>query len=276
LLEVRLARYHHGESLPTDDIVARESPLRINLNGKTLVRLMRMPGDEAELAAGFCLTEGLLSGRDEITGISRTSGGRSLPLWTPAEGKKEETGDTVEEVDVSAAVDGVEPGRFGFDVIRTGAGGGGFEDLERSVDFIAGSDVRFTPRVIEAAPGLLVEGQEVFRLTGATHGAGVFDRGGKMLVVSEDVGRHNAVDKALGHLLLAGVGIKDKGLILSGRVSFEMVIKGARAGVPLLCSVSAPTTLGVEAGGKAGVTLVGFLRGGSFNVYSHPERIGIS
>ena len=125
-----------------------------------------------------------------------------------------------------------------------------------------------------AAPAALLEGQEIFKLSGGTHGAGIFDASGRMLVVMEDVGRHNAVDKVLGYLLMSGESRGDKGMILSGRLSYEMVLKAARAGIPLVCSVSAPTARGVEVGEKTGVTLVGFLRGAGFNVYTHAGRIG--
>jgi FdhD protein len=159
-------------------------------------------------------------------------------------------------------------------IVRTGCGGA---DLDREVDLsgvYVDSNQVFAPEAILRLPDLLLAQQEIFRVSGGAHGAGLFDADGNVLVVKEDVGRHNAVDKVLGYLLMSGGSPRDKGMILSGRLSYEMVLKAARAGVPLVCSVSAPTALGVEVGRKTGVTMVGFLRGAGFNVYSHPSRIG--
>jgi FdhD protein len=266
LAGTQIVRYHGGEKYPADDFVAREEPLEVRLNGQPLVYLMRLPGDDAMLAAGFCFSEGLISSREDIDLLHHCLEGESAGEAAPGA-----PGNLVEiRAKLASGAERFDVAR----VVRTGCGGA---DLEREID-LAGikvdSEVRFSPGVVSKVPELLLEGQEVFRTTGGTHGAGVFDTDGRVLVVKEDVGRHNAVDKVLGHLLLSGESTANKGLILSGRLSYEMVLKGARAGIPLLCSVSAPTALGVEVGRKTGVTLVGFLRGGSFNVYSHPERVG--
>lgn len=262
----RIIRYQEGEKYPADDFVAREEPLEVRLNGRPIVYLMRLPGDDAMLAAGFCLSEGLISSRGDIELLHHCLEGAH-----PDEAASGVPGNLVEiEAKLAEGAERFDVAR----VVRTGCGGA---DLEREVD-LAGirvdGDVRFSAEVIARMPDLLLDGQEVFRATGGTHGAGAFDAEGRMVVVKEDVGRHNAVDKVLGYLLLSGDTTADKGLILSGRLSYEMVLKGGRAGIPLLCSVSAPTALGVEVGRKTGVTLVGFLRGGSFNVYSNPGRIG--
>jgi FdhD protein len=266
LAGAQIVRYHGGEKYPADDFVAREEPLEVRLNGQPIVYLMRLPGDDAMLAAGFCFSEGLISSREDIDLLHHCIEGEP-----PGEAAPGAPGNLVEiRAKLASGAERFDVAR----VVRTGCGGA---DMEREID-LAGikvdSEARFPSEVISRAPDLLLEGQEIFRTTGGTHGAGVFDKNGRVLVVKEDVGRHNAVDKVLGHLLLSGGSTADKGLILSGRLSYEMVLKGARAGVPLLCSVSAPTALGVEVGRKTGVTLVGFVRGASFNVYSHPERIG--
>ena len=272
-----MTRYHQGERYRANDVVAREEPLEVRLNGRTLVHLMRLPGDDVLLAAGFCFSEGLISGREQVEHIHYR--GEVDPDSIEAQllradvepGSGDRGSSNLVEIKAVTAT-GTE--RFDARVVRTGCGAA---DLSREID-LSGinveGDARFHPVVIEKAPGLLLEGQEVFRATGGTHGAGLFGTAGEMLVTREDVGRHNAVDKVLGHLLLSGERADDKGLMLSGRLSYEMVLKGARAGIPLICSISAPTALGVEVGRKTGVTLVGFLRGSSFNVYSHPERVG--
>lgn len=263
LSNVRLTRFHDGDACSDSDVVAREEPLEVRVNGQTVVYLMRLPGDDVPLAAGFCLSEGIISGKSDIDLIRHCAEGDG-----PGEG--DEVGGLVEIT--TRAASGME--RFeSARVIRTGCGGA---DLSRDVD-LSGisvtSDARFGADVLLRMPDLMLDGQGVFRGTGGTHGAGVFDAGGRMLVVMEDVGRHNAVDKVLGHLLLSGESAADKGLVLSGRLAYEMVLKAARAGIPLICSVSAPTSLGVQIGAATGVTVVGFLRGPGFNVYSHPGRV---
>jgi FdhD protein len=274
LFETSIVRFHQGSGYPADDVVAREEPLEIRLNGMTLVYLMRLPGDDVLLAAGFCLSEGLISSWSQVNLISHCSEGDGPGEQDPPAGDESEQSSGAGLVEITA--DGVgDAGRFdAARVVRTGCGAA---DLDREL-MLSGvsveSDTRFSAGVITRVPDLLLSGQYVFRETGGTHGAGLFDSTGEMIVVKEDVGRHNAVDKVLGHLLMSGTSPDDKGLILSGRLSYEMVLKAARAGIPLVCSVSAPTALGVEMGREAGVTLVGFLRGESFNVYTHPERIG--
>jgi FdhD protein len=130
--------------------------------------------------------------------------------------------------------------------------------------------------VVAGLPDALREGQRVFDQTGGLHAAGLFTPDGEAVAVREDVGRHNAVDKLVGRALLDGeVPLAERVLAVSGRVSFEIVQKAARAGLPMICAVSAPSSLAVDAGGELGVTVIGFVRGGGFNVYSHPERVAL-
>ena len=251
----RVFRYRESECFPADDVVVREEPLEVRLNGSTLVYLMRLPGDEVPLVAGFCLSEGLIREPGDLQLIRHCV---------------EPPGNLVE---VQARLSS-DAGRFGGRVIRTGCGGSDM-DREAGVEGIrVESRVLFPASTLIGFPEKMLSLQEVFRATGGTHGAGVFNISGEPVVVKEDVGRHNAVDKALGHLLLTGEPASDKCLLLSGRLSYEMVLKAARSGVPLICSISAPTALGVDLAEKTGVTMVGFLRDRGFNVYSHPERIG--
>ncbi len=266
LEKIGIVRYHAGDGYPAEDVAAREEPLEVRLNGGTLAFLMRLPGDDLLLAAGFCLSEGLITDRGQITMLAhcREADG-------PAAEGSAGPGNLVQiTADLPSGTERFQSGR----VVRTGCGGA---DLERELDLDGirvESRAEFSPGIISALPDRLLEGQEIFRLTGGTHGAGLFDTAGGIIVVKEDVGRHNAVDKVLGHMLLSREEPSDKGLVLSGRLSYEMVLKAARAGIPLVCSVSAPTALGIHVAEVTGVTLVGFLRGQSFNVYSHPGRIG--
>ncbi|MBU4240935.1 MAG: formate dehydrogenase accessory sulfurtransferase FdhD [Actinobacteria bacterium] len=265
LQSVSVTRYQQGERRMVDDVVAREVPLEVRFNGRTLARLMRLPGDEVLLAAGHCLSEGLISDREQLEFIRHRCGGYPEPFGERPSGGEGEGGPrepaTCDLVEVKART-------------RPGAGREGTGGEADVTGIRVDSEARFPPGVIEKAPGFLIEGQEVFRATGGTHAAGIFNAAGEILVIKEDIGRYSAVDKALGHLLLSGEPASDKGIVLSGRLFGEMVLKCARAGIPLVCSISAPTARGVEVGRETGVTLVGFLRGSSFNVYSHPERIG--
>ena len=267
LKEFDILRFRHSEWHTADDVIAREEPLEVRLNGRSLAFLMRLPGDDILLAVGYCLSEGLITDRSQIDLVRHCTD----PEGQPGGASQAGPGNLVEVMAGSAA--GVE--RFGeARIIRTGCGGA---DLDSEVDLesiAVETETRFDAAVLAGVPDRLLEEQEVFKVSGGTHGAGLFDTSGGMLVVKEDVGRHNAVDKVLGFMLMAGESPSDKGLMLSGRLSYEMVLKAARAGLPLVCSISAPTALGVEVGKKTGVTLVGFLRDGNFNVYSHTERIG--
>lgn len=254
--EFDISRHRDGSAARALDVVAREEPLEIRLNGRTLVYLMRLPGDDVPLAVGFLVSEGLIRERRQIELIHHC---------------EDPPGNLVE---IEARLDAESSLLGEARVVRTGCGGA---DLDREVDcdgITVESETRFPPGVIARMPDLLLERQEIFKMTGGTHGAGIFDNRGRVAVVKEDVGRHNAVDKVIGFMLLSGEGTGDRGLVLSGRLSYEMVLKAARAGIPLICSVSAPTSLGVEVGVRTGVTMVGFLRGGNFNIYTRPERIG--
>jgi FdhD protein len=149
------------------------------------------------------------------------------------------------------------------------------DQIEVSCDRIT-SDLGVTGDVVSALPERLRNAQKLFEQTGGLHAAGLFTPDGDLVTVREDVGRHNAVDKVVGQMLLAGeLPLSDRVLMVSGRASFEIVQKAAVAGVPVICAVSAPSSLAVETAREFGVTLVGFLREDDFNVYTHAERIEV-
>lgn len=291
LSRIDIVRAHEGDKYPAEDIVAREEPLWIGLNGRTVACLMRLPGDEEFLAVGYCFSEGFIQDREQVRfvnfieesdskadwsdGSQPDDAGLSGRLFGEERGELESSRSMVRDVvEVSADISGEPAGiEIGPVACRGSAGGGLAADVDVSSIRVENEE-RFPSEVLIAAPGKLLEEQHVFSSTGGTHGAGVFDVAGNVLSVKEDVGRHNALDKVMGELFMSGEMSSGKGLVISGRLSYEMVLKGACAGIPLICSISAPTSLGVELARRTGVTLIGFLRDRGFNIYSHPERVG--
>jgi FdhD protein len=224
---------------------------------------MRTPGHEAELAAGFLRTEGLLGDATEIVAI--TTGDPALHAQP----------DDEVTVHLATAFDASRVAERQF--VATAScgicGKASLDELEVRCAPIPDGPV-VTAATLLGLPGRLREAQAVFEATGGLHAAGLFDAGGTLLTLREDVGRHNALDKLIGTQVLAGrLPLHDRIVLVSGRASFELVQKAAVAGVPILAAVSAPSDLAVEAAERLGVTLVGFLRGDGFNVYARPDRV---
>jgi FdhD protein len=246
------------------DTVAAEEPLEIRLDGTPLAVTMRTPGHDFELAAGFLLTEGLVAATGDIAairycvdpGVDQRHNVVTVDLRLPLRG------DAVSRALYATSSCGI-CGKAALDLVETGAAP------------VAPGPV-IDASVLDRLPPALAAGQRVFASTGGLHGAGLFTTEGEPVVVREDVGRHNAVDKVLGRALLDGnVPLSDRLLVVSGRVSFEVIQKAAMAGIPIVCAVSAPTSLAVDAARRLGMTLVGFLRDGRANVYSGAGRIAV-
>ncbi|MBP2474199.1 FdhD protein [Crossiella equi] len=253
------------------DAVAVEEPLELRVNGRALAVTMRTPGHDVELAHGFLLTEGVLGSAPDVRTARYCSG-------TDDEGRN-----TYNVLDVALAEGVPEPDtgveRNFYTTSSCGVCGKAALDAVRLKTRFppAGDESRLTPTVLSGLPESLRAAQKVFDTTGGLHAAGLFTVDGRLLVVREDVGRHNAVDKVLGWALLEGrVPLTGHVLMVSGRASFELVQKAAMAGVPALAAVSAPSSLAVELAAEQGITLVGFLRGESMNVYSGTERIDLA
>lgn len=250
------------------DSLAVEEPLEIRVGGRALVIIMRTPGHDVELATGFLVSEGVASAAGDVNTARYCAG-------TDDDGHN-----TYNVLDVSLAP-GVAPpdpslernfyttsscglcGKASIDAVRT-----------RSVFEPGSREFRMDPAMLATLPDKLRDRQEVFEKTGGLHAAGLFDSRGELLVVREDVGRHNAVDKVVGWALQDGrLPLRDTVLMVSGRVSFELVQKAMMAGIPMMTAVSAPSSLAVEMAAEAGMTVVGFLRGESMVVYCGEERI---
>jgi len=238
------------------DEVVVEEPLEIRLDGVTVATTMRTPGQDFELAAGFCHAEGWLEGTS-IGAIRYCATGPAI--------------DSDFNV-VTVERDGAGPvpvPRVGNVTSSCGLCGSlAIEDLRRRLT-VLGDRRRFSRDVVVGVPERVRSAQVTFDRTGGLHAAAAFDQAGDLLVVREDIGRHNAVDKAVGRLLLDGaLPATGLGLFVSGRASFELVTKAWAAGFAVLVAVSAPSSLAVDAARQAGITLVGFARGDDLNVYS--------
>jgi FdhD protein len=252
------------------DTVVGEEPMEIRVAGRRqepvpVAVTMRTPGYEAELAVGFLRTEGLIQGPE----VLRVAFGDPSALNRPD--------DTV-VVHLSTTFDASRVAERHF--VATAScgicGKASLDEVEVRCDPIPPGPV-VSRTVVLALPGMLRAAQAVFETTGGLHAAALFSPTGELIAIREDVGRHNALDKLVGSQILAGVGpLNDRILMVSGRVSFEIIQKAAVAGVPIVCAVSAPSDLAIEAAERLGVTLVGFLRGDGFNVYSRDERIDLA
>jgi len=264
VLVVRAGRADHRP-----DRIAGEEPLAIRIAGPgqepvDVAVTMRTPGDDADLAIGFLVSEGLVGSAD-LPGIAVEVGDPVL-VATP---ENELLVHLARPFDPSAV-----PGRAFVVSASCGiCGKASLDDVAiRCGDLPPGP--RVAAAVVAALPERLRAGQVLFAQTGGLHAAGLFDAGGSLLAVREDVGRHNAVDKLVGRAALAGeLPLHDRVLVVSGRVSVEIGQKAAVAGIPVVVAVSAPTDLAVAAAERVGMTLVGFVRGGGFNVYAGEERV---
>jgi FdhD protein len=249
-----------------EDHLAVEEPLEIRIHDEPVAITMRTPGDDFALAAGFLFSEGLLKGPKEIGSLRYCENTQHPELknvvnLTFASGHKPDLARLHRNFYSSSAC-GI-CGKTSIDQIKT---------LAKPID----AKIKVKLDVVYSLGHSLRKAQTLFEKTGGLHAAGVFDEHGVLYVLHEDVGRHNAVDKAVGHMLIQDrVPLDHHLLMVSGRASFEIVQKAVMARVPIVCAVSAPSSLAVETAREFGITLVGFLREDDFNVYTHAERIEV-
>jgi FdhD protein len=249
------------------DTLAVEEPLEVRLNGDPFVVTMRTPGDDIDLIHGLLHSEAVIA----------TSGDLVTARYCDGVGPDGLNTYNVLDVTLSAGVAPPDPG-LRRNVLTTSAcgvcGSTTIDTVMHESRYGLDHEVRFRQEVISAAPVRLREGQRAFDKTGGLHAAGLLTPAGDLLVVREDVGRHNAVDKVVGWAIRERrLPLSDTILSVSGRASFELTQKAVLAGIPILVAVSAPSSLAVELAHEAGLTLVGFVRGDTMNVYTHPERI---
>jgi FdhD protein len=250
------------------DDLAAEEPLEIRVRKTPLAVTMRTPGNDIDLALGFLLTEGIIGAAGDVV-TARLCAGTDTP-------------NTYNVVDVVLGADvpppATDPSRNFYTTSSCGVCGKASIDAvrTRSLFDVSADDFVITAGLLVELPAKLRLAQRTFDRTGGLHAAGLFDAAGELLVLREDVGRHNAVDKVIGWALREGrLPLAGHALLVSGRASFELTQKAWMAGVPLLAAVSAPSTLAAERADEAGMTLVGFLRGRSMNVYAGAQRVTV-
>jgi len=271
----RIVRVQDGRWQPDDDVLAAEEPLEIRLlwyendiaRRKSIAITMRTPGDDFELAAGFLRGEGIIAGRDDILDIS----------YCLDETEQPEQRLNIVTVTLRSGID--------LDLLRLernfyttsscgvcGKAALDALDIQGCQALPAGPTVR--AEVIRSLPETLRKAQAVFRQTGGLHASGLFDFSGSLLDLREDVGRHNALDKLIGHQLIEGQKeLSDRLILLSGRASFELLQKALVARIPIVAAVGAPSSLAVNLAETFNITLLGFVRPTSFNIYTGPERV---
>ena len=262
---MHVAQWTAGTARRLDDELAVEEPLEIRVGGVAVSVTMRTPGDDFELAGGFLFTERIIRSRDEVAGIAYASGpdgqASSNVVDVTLQGGKTVNLARLQRHFYAASSCGV-CGKASICAVRV-------DDIPRPDEAL-----RVDPGVLCRLPDVARTDQQVFDRTGGLHAAALFDATGALLTTREDIGRHNAVDKIVGFALLQGrLPLSAHILFVSGRGAFEIVQKALVSGIPLVASVSAPSSLAVELAREHGLTLVGFLRGQRFVVYSGEERV---
>ena len=244
-----------------DDVLAVEEALEIRLGNRSLTITMRTPGNDFELSAGFLHSEGMIRDTSQIRSMGRPSDGRDDVVVVELDGEPRGSVQVQRNFVMSSAC-GV-------------CGKASLQDLEANAcPILPPDDVQLSPELIHRLPDALRQAQSIFESTGGLHAAARFDFRSKLECLREDVGRHNALDKLVGAALLERrMPMSTSLLLVSGRASFELVQKALMAGIPVMAAVGAPSSLAVATAERSGMTLIGFLRNGRFNVYTGSHRI---
>ena len=268
--EVLTSRWSAGRWEESGDRLAAEEPLQLLLDGAPLSIVMRTPGHDVELALGLLWAERVIAERAHVREVRISAEAGEIETALPVHSDLLESN----HVDVRLAATGRRPERSFLSTSACGVcGATTVESLALDLPPVPEGPV-VDPTLLAALPDRLRERQRLFDQTGGLHAAGLFDAAGTLVELREDVGRHNAVDKVVGRALLDGrLPLVGHVLVVSGRGGYEIVQKAVAAGIPLVAAVGAPSSLAVATARRFGLTLVGFLRSGRFNVYSAPERL---
>lgn len=272
--EISMRRLNSAIESDETDLIAAEEPLEIRVEGKSIAVVMRTPGEDRELAAGFLLTEGMIRTLDDVKDIRHRPHCWSTDRSSTAALVRSE-GNVIDVwLKNPASLDLQKLSRHVFTSSSCGICSKASIEAVRQQFPPLQSFCEVDPQVILELPEVLAAAQETFKRTGGLHACALFDLNGQLLALREDVGRHNALDKVLGWALLENrLPLSEHILLLSGRTSFEMMQKSLAGGVPIVAAISAPSSLAVEFARDSGQTLVGFLRGERMNIYAGAERV---
>src|SRR5450432_993329 len=270
IMQIQVNSWHDQEQRQREDLLTVEEPFEIRIAGRSLAVIMRTPGNDAELAMGFLFTEGIIQSAQDVVKIEDALDADGLPM-----------ANVVNVVLSNAHQSGnmqVRAGAFERHFAVSSScglcGKNSIADLMCSTPPLEPDTLRIPISTLYELSERLRAEQAVFSHTGGLHAAGLFSQEGELLLLREDIGRHNAVDKLIGYGLLHNTyPYNEHILLVSGRTSFEILQKALLARIPCVVAISAPSSLAVELAATSGITLVGFLRGRSMNAYTHPERI---
>jgi len=269
VMNIGITHWQEDQQQQYEDQLTIEEPLEVRIDRRSLAVIMRTPGHDRELAAGFLFTEGVVRQPADILVIEDAADAEGLPL-----------ANVVNILLRPGDAQALQPQPVAFErhfAVSASCGLCGknsIADLMLTTPPLTADEVRIPASIIYSLSVQLRTAQAVFTHTGGLHAAGLFDITGKLLLLREDVGRHNAVDKLIGHgLLHGGFPYANHILMVSGRTSFEIIQKALLAGIPCVAAISAPSSLAVELADQSGITLIGFLRNHSMNVYTHAHRI---
>ncbi|MBV8694469.1 MAG: formate dehydrogenase accessory sulfurtransferase FdhD [Ktedonobacteraceae bacterium] len=270
VMQVGVTHWHEQQQQQREDYLTVEEPLELRIERQSLAVIMRTPGHDHELAMGFLLTEGVIQSASDVLVLEDALDEDGLPLANVV--------DITLRSERQVASLQSQPTAFERHFVVSAScglcGKNSIADLLRSTPPLASTALQVPIATFYTLANQLRAGQAVFEHTGGLHAASLFNSNGELVLLREDVGRHNAVDKLIGHgLLRNNFPYSEHILLVSGRTSFEIVQKALLARIPFVAAVSAPSSLAVELAHNGGITLIGFLRGHSMNVYTHQERI---
>ncbi len=271
VMRVDVTHWQDDQQVQREDHLTVEEPFEVRIAHQSLAVIMRTPGHDRELAMGFLLTEGVIQSADDVVAIEDELDADGLPLANVLNVTLRSRGQMAALQPQAVAFER----HFAVSASCGLCGKNSIADLMLSTPPLEPDAFRIPASVFYELAASLRGQQTVFSHTGGLHAAGLFTQTGALRLLREDVGRHNAVDKLIGHGLLHGeFPYRDALLLVSGRTSFEIIQKALLARIPCVAAISAPSSLAVELAETGGITLIGFLRDHSMNVYTHPERLG--
>jgi FdhD protein len=270
VMQVEVIHWQEGESVQRADQLTIEEPFEVRVGHQSLAVIMRTPGNDVELALGFLLTEGVIQQSTDVLAIESDVDEDGLPLANVLN----VTLRSQLQQDSMRAQPTMFERHFAVSASCGLCGKNSIADLMLSVPPLESDTVRINVATFYELAAQLRSRQKVFQYTGGLHAAGLFTTSGELQLLREDIGRHNAVDKLIGYGLQHGLfPYREHILMVSGRTSFEIIQKALLARIPCVAAISAPSSLAVELAEKGGITLIGFLRDRSMNVYTHSERV---